>query len=532
MGQPFMLFARNAVAGRVHSQGWLVLGVLTAATLATFTLLAWRDLEARHAAAARQGNDTTWFIGRSVGDKFRQYDRELGVIAAEVEATGDFNADSVWRLMGLAIQTTPDVRSFGLYDSHGRVVQHSERRGGFPDILVADREYFRRLHDGPGLGTIITRPFASRVHGETIIGLARAIRGSDGSFHGVALAAVSPEAFDLLAGLPNLPRNSAISIHRRDGINLFRAPLLPDQIGRDLSDSPVFATALPSAPTGITMTGPQGSIMDGESRMLAYRALDDWPLVVVVGIPRAEIIAGWRHHWTRNAMLVGLALIGFSWLATIVQRQITGRLEAELSLSRQELQYRAQVEEELRRWATTDALTGMSNRRHFLDLCEREMQRAVRYGRPLTVAIFDVDLFKRINDGFGHATGDEVLRTIAQLTAAALRETDLAGRLGGEEFGLLLPETDLAGGVDMAERLRAAIANAHIEVSGQTVPVTISIGVAALAAEEASVDVLFARADQALYHAKNAGRDRVAVAGPALNERIGPARSESPHPLP
>lgn len=507
-----MLFARSPVTSRVHSQGWLVLAVLTAATLATFTLLAWRDLQARTGTTARQAQDTTWFIGRSVGDKFRQYDRQLGLIAAEVEASGDFTSDAVWRLIGLAVQTTPEVRSFGLYDADGRIVQHSDRRGGFPHISVADREYFRLLRDDPGRPTVITRPFASRVHGEMVIALVRAIHRPDGGFGGAALVAVSPQAFDLLAGLPNLPRNSAVAIHRGDGVNLFRAPLLNDQIGRDMSDSPVFARPLPPAATGVVNTGPDGDAMDGANRLLAYRALEDWPLVVVVGIPQAEIVAAWRHDWARNAMLVGLALVGFSWLATIVQRQITGRLEAELTLSRQELQYRAQVEAELRRWATTDALTGMANRRHFLEACEHEMQRAMRYGRPLTVAIFDVDLFKRINDSLGHAAGDDVLRAIAQVTAETLRETDLVGRLGGEEFGLLLPETELSGGTDLAERLREAVASHPVAVAGgQTVRVTVSIGVATLADDDVSVDGLFARADAALYRAKDAGRDRIAV---------------------
>lgn len=510
-----MVFARAALFGRVRSPGWLALAVLTAATLATFTLLAWRDLHTRELNAARQGHDTTWFIGRSIGEKFRQYNRQLALIAAEVDSSGDFNSDGVWHLLTLALQSTPEVRSFGLYDSQGRIVQHSDRRGGYPHISVVDRDYFRLLRDNPDLDVFISAPFVSRVHGQTIIALARAIRDHDGGFRGAALAAVSSEAFDLLGGLPNLPPGSAIAIHRRDGINLFRAPLVADQVGQDMSGTPVFtalAAAGPGTPMpGIVPSGHAATAMDGPGRMLAYRVLEDWPLVVVVGIPRAEIIAGWRHDWTRNAMLVGLALVGFSWLATIVQRQLTGRLEAELALSRQELTHRAQVEAELRRWATTDSLTGMANRRHFLDLAEREMQRARRYDRPMTVAIFDVDLFKRINDGFGHAIGDDVLRAIAATTAITLRESDVAGRLGGEEFGLMLPETDLTGAIDLAERLRVAVAATTITANGAPLSVTISIGVAALEEGDASIDVLFARADSALYRAKNSGRDRIAV---------------------
>lgn len=510
-----MMFARASGWRRVHAQGWLVLAVLTAATLATFTLLAWRDLETRDETAARQAHDTAWFITRSVDGKFDQIDRQLTLIAAEAGANGDFTGEPVWRMIGLALRTTPEVRSFGLYDREGNIVQHSNHKGGYPHISVADRDYFRTLRDDPDHGPVVTQPLVSRVSGQTVVGVAHAIQDSNGAFVGVALAAVAPEAFDLFASLPNLPRDSAIAIHHRAGANLFRAPALADQIDVDMRASPVF-TALRNAPAGLVEGDDHGSMLDGHARILAYRTLTRWPLVVVVGVPQGAVLADWRHDWSRNALLVGLALVGFAWLATAAQRQLTGRLEAELALSRQELRYHAQVEEELRYWANTDALTGMANRRHFLAQCEREMQRAARYGRPLTVAIFDIDWFKRINDGFGHATGDEVLRVIAQATAQSLRETDMAGRLGGEEFGLLLPETGIEGGTELAERLRLAVSSAHIVAKDKTVAVTISIGVATMAADEASVDTLFARADCALYRAKESGRDRVEVATATL----------------
>lgn len=507
-----------SVKNRTRFQGWLVLAVLTAAILATFFLLAWRDLSTRYEMAARQGHDTTWFIGRNVAEKFRQYDRQLSAIVAEIETGAALSGEPVWHLIVLAIQTTPFVRSVGLYDQNGRILQHSDRKGGFPEISVADRDYFRSLKANPEQGLFLTRPFKSRVYDETIIGLARAIHDPDGKFAGVALIAISPEAFDLLGGLPNLPHDSAISIHRRDGINLFRAPLIPDQLGKDLSATSLFTKSLRESPVGVTFTPTGGSTFDHQDRLLAYRALEEWPLVVVVGIKRAEIAATWREDWTRNAVFVGLALIGFSWLATIAQRQTTGRLEAELNLSRRELQHRAIVEEELRRWATTDSLTGMFNRRHFLEHSEREMQRALRYGRSMAVLIFDVDLFKTINDRFGHAVGDEALKTIAQVAAACLRETDVLGRLGGEEFGVLLPETDAPGAADLAERLRAAIAAAALTANGEAVALSISIGVAMLHPSDTSVDALLVRADQALYRAKHAGRNRVVLADfpPAL----------------
>lgn len=514
---------------RHRLQGWLVLGVLTAAILATFSLLAWRDLQARHEYAARQGHDTTWFIGRNVSERFRHYDRALNELIAVIEAAGSAEgANAVWEHMQRTVRTIPHIRSIGVYDTDGRVIQHTDRRGGFPDINVSDRPYFRSLQEATGRGTQITTPIKSRVYGEVVIGLTRPIRDQAGRFAGGALIALSPEAFDLLGGLPNLPRDSAISIHRRDGINLFRAPLLPDQLGRDLSKTELFATALPAAAVGVTYTPSNGSIVDGHDRLLAYRALDDWPLVVVVGILRSEITGGWLRDWLRNALLVGIALVGFSWLAVIVQRQITSRLEIELALTRQEIEHRQKVEDELRRWATTDALTGIANRRHFIEVAEREMPRAQRYGRPMSVLVFDVDHFKSVNDRYGHAIGDEALKAIARATLRTLRESDLFGRLGGEEFGVLLPETDLTGAADLAERLRAAIAVTRVEAEGDQVALSVSIGCADIGADDEGIDCVLVRADQALYRAKNGGRNRVEVTMLPCRPELVPPSCEPP----
>lgn len=498
---------------RHRFQGWLVLGVLSAAILTTFSLLAWRDLEARHQHAARQGHDTTWFIGRNVAERFRHLDRELSDIAASAEAAAPEERDAVWEHMTHAVRTIPNVLSVGLIDASGQVVLHTDRRDGATGRSVADRPYFAQARAQLGeRSPIITAPLKGRVSGETIIGLVRPLRAPGGGFGGAVLLAISAEAFDLFGGLPNLPKGSAIAIHRADGINLFRAPLLPEQLGQDLSQTALFTRALPKAPVGVTFTPAPGSAVDGTDRLLAYRALDDWPLVVVVGILRGQIIADWRRDWTRNGLLVGVALIGFSWLATILQRQITSRLEMELALSRREIEHQRKVEEELRRWATTDSLTGLANRRHFIEAAEREMQRAQRYARPMSVLVFDVDHFKLVNDQYGHAAGDEALRTIARVGLTSLRETDLLGRLGGEEFGVLLPETDIAGAAELAERLRAAIAAALVDTGTEQLKLSVSIGCGDVEGEDGGIDCVLARADQALYRAKNGGRNRVEVA--------------------
>ncbi|MBC7952909.1 MAG: diguanylate cyclase [Rhodospirillaceae bacterium] len=170
---------------------------------------------------------------------------------------------------------------------------------------------------------------------------------------------------------------------------------------------------------------------------------------------------------------------------------------------------RKALERELRRLATIDPLTGAFNRRHFMAEATQEMERAVRYGNGLSVIMLDIDLFKRVNDTHGHAMGDEVLRKVVEVCRANLREVDVFGRLGGEEFAALLPETTLAGAALLAERLRRAINEIRVPLAAGDLRITASLGIAEREADEPSFDHMLHRADQALYRAKQAGRDRV-----------------------
>jgi diguanylate cyclase (GGDEF)-like protein len=165
--------------------------------------------------------------------------------------------------------------------------------------------------------------------------------------------------------------------------------------------------------------------------------------------------------------------------------------------------------EELARLARRDALTGLPNRRALEEELARETARAARAGTPLSAVALDVDRFKLVNDGHGHAAGDVVLAAIAARAVAALRGGDVLARIGGEEFAALLPGADLARAVEVAERIRARVAAEPVEAAGRALAVTVSLGCAALAPGEDGPSLL-ARADAKLYEAKRAGRDRVA----------------------
>ena len=168
------------------------------------------------------------------------------------------------------------------------------------------------------------------------------------------------------------------------------------------------------------------------------------------------------------------------------------------------------IEGQLRILATRDALTDCLNRRHFLETASAEIERAVRYRHPVSVAMLDADRFKDINDTFGHEVGDQALRAIADAGRGTLRKTDIFGRLGGEEFAILLVETGLGEAESVIGRVVAAIAGIVIEKNGARVPVRVSAGVAERRENE-RLTPLLRRADQALYEAKQAGRDRIVV---------------------
>jgi diguanylate cyclase (GGDEF)-like protein len=165
--------------------------------------------------------------------------------------------------------------------------------------------------------------------------------------------------------------------------------------------------------------------------------------------------------------------------------------------------------EEFERLATTDDLTGVFNRRHFLTLAERAFIRSLSDGRPLALLILDIDLFKSINDCFGHGIGDAVIRHVAGICRDAQRDGDILARIGGEEFTLLLPNTDCDDAAALAEKIRTGLDTSSLSVEGHSLRVTVSIGVAAADTAMVSLGDLMRRADQALYGAKRGGRNRV-----------------------
>jgi diguanylate cyclase (GGDEF)-like protein len=170
---------------------------------------------------------------------------------------------------------------------------------------------------------------------------------------------------------------------------------------------------------------------------------------------------------------------------------------------------------EVQELAITDSLTKVNNRRRFFDLAEQEFERSRRYNRPLSLIMLDIDHFKRVNDTYGHAAGDTVLEQLAQLCQKSLREVDVFARYGGEEFVILLPETTSIEAQLTAERIRQLVARTPIEITGDSLTITISFGIVELDKDCKNVEELLDRSDQAMYASKRNGRNRVSIWGPS-----------------
>lgn len=176
-----------------------------------------------------------------------------------------------------------------------------------------------------------------------------------------------------------------------------------------------------------------------------------------------------------------------------------------------DISQRKKTEARLQELATIDSLTGLSNRRHFLSQAHAEFERARRYNVPLAILMVDVDYFKNVNDTYGHEIGDRVLMVLAETFHKCLRTIDIVGRLGGEEFAVVLPEASKEGALQAAERIRSAVEASHVETETAACSITVSIGVVTLEPEVPDGNALIRNADAALYEAKRLGRNRVVL---------------------
>lgn len=297
-----------------------------------------------------------------------------------------------------------------------------------------------------------------------------------------------------------------------------------EERARELRESEEnFRRLFEAAPTPLVLA----RVADGTLGLLNSRARE----IMGIDVVEPYALAAERFYADpedRNRFLADIAERGFVDQRELTMCTLSGE-RRQCMLSARALVYRGQphiavgindvtqlktIEAQLREAAMRDPLTGLFNRRHFYEVAARELDRARRYHRPLSLAMLDADHFKDKNDRFGHGVGDEILVALAKIASAELRKTDVLARYGGEELVVLFTETELDEAVRVAERLRAAVSDGPLPTSAGPVPLTISGGVVQLGSGDESLEALIERADRALYRAKALGRDRVEQAGP------------------
>jgi diguanylate cyclase (GGDEF)-like protein len=375
-----------------------------------------------------------------------------------------------------------------VFDAEGQLILDSTTLDPEPENR-REEEFFQIHRDRPDEGLFISRPMLHR--GVYSLVLSRRLNDAEGRFAGVVAGSIRFSYFHDLFGHLHLGQNDIITVLRHDGTVIMRTPFDLDVIGKNIGKSPTMARAL-SEPSG--WSSGVGAV-DGVARLRVWRG--DQPLIVLVGKPWSDILSLWHKEAIRIAAIM-LALIAFVLGVTLFLAGEIGR--------------RARAEDKLEELATTDALTGLKNRRKFDAEIESEWRRAQRQKTPLALLMIDADHFKSYNDTFGHQAGDQVLIGIGICISDAVRRAgDCTARYGGEEFAVLLPGLSPAEALSMAETIRLKVQQ---WADGPTTT-TVSIGIASVT-PNATMEwsELIEIADKALYMAKAEGRNRSVLASP------------------
>ncbi len=374
-----------------------------------------------------------------------------------------------------------------VFDSMGQLVFDASTLDPLAENR-GDEEYFHIHRDQPYTGLYISKPMLHR--GAYAIVLSRRISGEDGSFLGVVAGSIRFSYFHELFGRLTLTPDETITVLRRDRTIIMRTPFDLDVIGTNLAERRNWT------PNNLKENGSYSGVgpIDPTPRLYVRRS-GNGPLFTVVGKPLDGVFSLWRKEAIRIGAIMAALVLFVLGTTAFLAREI-GR--------------RAQAEEKLEELATTDALTGLRNRRKFDAEIDVEWRRAGRHETPLALLIIDADHFKAFNDTYGHQAGDQVLVGIAICISDSVRRAgDCAARLGGEEFAVLLPGHTALEAFGVAEMIRRKVEQ---WCDGETIT-TVSIGVASLTplAGQNWTDLVEA-ADRALYAAKANGRNQSVVA--------------------
>ena len=416
------------------------------------------------------------------------------------------------------IRFSSSIYSVTVFDNNGGMVQSAfpKKGGGFgvPDKVVnaANQDFFKvisNLNATDNSGLIIGRPARDEIKGKWVLPVARGLRDAEGRFSGVVMAIIQIENFRNLYSAFEFEGDASVALVRYDGVFLARTPFNPVFFSNDFSKHPFFRDVLPKAPNGYFE---DKSSIDEKVRLISYQSVGGLPLAITVTQNKDDLFYGWLYEEAITFVFTVLASLMIIFIARSIWRQAhlvieqRNLLETTVAERTRELKSAKQAADQL---ARTDFLTGINNRRAFFEYAKVISGQARRYNHPYVFIMIDIDHFKTVNDTWGHDAGDEVLKTVSNVISETLRESDILGRVGGEEFAVLLPETSIQEGVSLAERLRQGIEATTTQTSKSKINVTASFGIAMLDDLVVPLEEVAANADTALYQAKDGGRNRV-----------------------
>ena len=420
-------------------------------------------------------------LSQQIETTLRTADTVVGSLVQRVEVEG-VSPESVQRLYGLMTSLAhalPAIHEMGLTDRHGNAIVKSLVSHPV-NMNYSERDYFRYLQSHDTRDVFIGQPVRSKIDGSLNITVSRRVNDRDGHFAGVVVTSVSMQFFRELFDTLQANSGGLIKLVSDDGTLLASSPA-------SAGDGELMAL-IAAPPDAVEYRSPQTDAW----RVGSYNHLSRYPMTVVVAQNSSAILSEWYGQLRVPGAIVLciLAVIGV-------------------------LGYRVdQANRATRIQALRDGLTGLANRRCFNQTIEREFRRAARTGQPLSLIMMDIDLFKNFNDHYGHPSGDACLCAVSIAVQDVLRRPgDMAARFGGEEIAVLLPGTDAAGAVQVAEQMRAAVRALAIrhEASPHSI-VTLSAGVACWRRGQPVTPIwLVGVADAALYAAKACGRDTFTV---------------------